>query len=627
MQLDALSDEWKRHLRGKLAVLVIDNADDEREVKPFLPDGSPHVVLITSRRSFTGLEATPYPLKALPDEGAAQMIGNILDRPLGDGGQEAAKALARLCDGNPLAIKLAVSALAGKNDASLEGRLAELESSANRLLVIDEYANTKGRGVAWSFGLSYQQLTGDARLALRRLALAPFPIVSVKAATALVGQSRDVVLMSLRELAAEALLDEVSRDRAVYEMHDLTREYARILVGHDDGQENEAAVSRLLAYYWTAAEFADGFLTRQRPPEAIEPPQPSISHDLIDLSGVIRWIRDDFFGQGGELSNMLACADYAVRQAEGNVDRDRNAWVVLFASAFAGILRNEGEWQRSIDLQTHAVECAQKINVPLGIANALSERGLLRRLAGELQRAEADLREAIAIYRRVGGAAGQVGMAHALNTLGVVLDQQLRPDESRRALQEALDTSRSIADSLGEANVLQDQGMTELFARNYEQAIRLIGQALTIYQAEGQPLGVAHASIYLARAQLRAGDEEAAAGSLESARRLYQDLGNTLGEANVLVQLGTILRARDRGLAVDRLNQAVELSSGIGNQMTRMAALNQLGGIYLDSGEQSAALEAWSRALRIAREHGVRREEAMLEDQLRQVRSARRLPE
>jgi tetratricopeptide (TPR) repeat protein len=625
MSLDALSEEWQRHLQGKFAILIIDNAQDVEQVEPFLPDDSPHIVLITSRGELTGLEATPYLLKALPEEGATQMIRNIVDRRLGQGEQAAAGELARLCDCNPLAIKWAVSPLAGKNDASLNGRLGEFKRTLNRLLVIDGYAHRKGRGVAWSFGLSYEQLTDGAKLVLRRLALAPFPVVGVKAATALVDRSDDVVL-GLRELASESLLDELSRDRAIYEMHDLTREYARILVSRDDTQENQAAINRLLAYYWAAAEYADDFLTRQRPPVAIEPPESTVSHDLTDLSSVIRWVRGELpdqrgnpRGQIGELPNLLACADYVVQQAEGNDNRDGNAWVVLFASALAGILRNESQWLRSIELQTRAIECAEKLDVPLGMANALSERGLLRRLAADLEQAEADLEQAIAIYRLVGGA-GQVGVANALNTLGVVLDQRKRPEEGRRRLVEALDIYRSLGEVVGEANVLQDQGVTEFFAGNYDQAIQLIGRALALYRTKGQSLGMAHSSAYLARAQRMIGDEQTAAGNLESARVLYQDLGNKLGEINVLVQLSAVLRARDPGLAVKKLNEVVELSAEFGNQMTRMDALDQLGEIYLETGNREAAHEAWSRGLGIAREYGVRREETKFAGKLRQVR-------
>lgn len=336
-------------------------------------------------------------------------------------------------------------------------------------------------------------------------------------------------------------------------------------------------------------------------------------HSFADRPSVIKWVR-------AEIYNLLACADYVVQNAEDNDRREENSWVVLFAHALAGILRNESQWRRSIELQTRAVKSGEKIHVPLAVANALSERGILYRLTAELDSAAADLTRAISIYRQVGGAAGQTGEAHALNTYGVVLDQRDERDEGRRRLSEALDIYRRVNDPLGEANVLHDQGMAEFFAGNFDMAAQLLGQALELYKSVDQPLGMAHAHSNLARAQHSVGDERAAADNLQSARVLYRDLGNQLGEINVLVRLGAVLRQQDRDGAVEILNESIGLSLGIGNQLARIHALDELGEIYLADGDTTAALDTWSRALKIAREHGVLREAAKLTDKIRRVR-------
>ena len=38
--LDGLAGQWRRHMTGKFLVLLLDNADDEEQVLPFLPGGS-----------------------------------------------------------------------------------------------------------------------------------------------------------------------------------------------------------------------------------------------------------------------------------------------------------------------------------------------------------------------------------------------------------------------------------------------------------------------------------------------------------------------------------------------------------------------------------------------------------
>lgn len=614
MSLDDLAAEWRIHLQGKFLVLVLDNADSVSQISPFLPGGTSFILLITGRRKLKGMaddDLTPFPLKELPEDGAVQMIKNITGPTHDAEDQQATVEISRLFGCHPKAIALAVSDLVGNAHVTLADRLAELKGHPNLLLAADDYADEESGRVAWSFDLSYTHLSENSQLVLRRLALAPVPVVSVEAATALADLPRDVVAASLRELALGTLLDDDGRQS--YQMHDLVRRYARSLAARDDAAANRDAVNRLLAYYWAAAATVDVVFTRQPAPRAIDLPVPTVQHHFADRSSVIEWAR-------AELANLLVCADYVVRRAENSDDREENSWVVLFADALAGILRNDGHWRRSIELQTQAVISAERIQAPLAVANALSERGLLHRLTAELQPAVDDLERAISIYREIGGEAALAGEANALNTYGVVLDQLDRQDEGRQRLGEALDICRRINYPLGEANILHDQGMADFFARNYDEAVQLLQQALELYRAVGQPLGMAHAYNNLARAQQLAGDNRASADNLEAARELYGELGNSLGVINVLIRLGTVLRQSDRERAVRILNEVVAKSIDIGNQLARIDALDALGEIYINDGETGAALSVWSQALQIAREHGVQREEAKLAAKIGNVR-------
>lgn len=620
MDLDELSAAWRKYLHGKFPILVLDDAHDEAQVEPFLPGDPPYIVLVTARGKLEGLDGVKqYRLGLLTEDEATQLIINLVGRPLQVGDKETIKEIARLCDYHPLAIKLAVRNLAGKSHVSFADRLAQLNEHDNRLLGIDEHTNKETERVAYSFGLSYTQLPHGAKLVLRRLGLAPVPVISEEAATALVGLGADEVTASLKKLDGEALIEE--SERQGYQLHDLIRHYAKILAVRDDPAENEAAVNRLLAYYWEAAAYADSLLTRQPPPVAIEPPVPTVHHDFSGHPGVIEWVR-------AELPNLLACAQHVEENAAGSDGYEENSWVVLFAAALAGILRNEGLWSRSIELQTRAVTAAEQIHLPLAVANALSERGMLYRLTGELDSAAADLTQAISIYREVGGAEGRSGEAHALNNSAIVLEQQAKQAnqdvqdkkvESQRRLTEALDIYRALNDPLGEANVLHDQGMAEFFEKNYDTAVQLLERALDLYKTVDHPLGMAHAYNNLARAQQSIGDEDAA-DNLELARVKYGELGNRLGAARVLIRRAEVLRQRDRGEAARALNEALEISKDIGNQSAQIDALDGLGELSVFAGDPDAALGMWSCALKIAKEHGMEREGARLADKVGRVR-------
>jgi tetratricopeptide (TPR) repeat protein len=614
MNLDQLSAEWRKQLHGKFLILLLNNAEDESQILPFLPGGSSYIVLITSRRSLPGLIGkvlASYRLEVLDMASAVQMIRSVTGRPLGENGKEnpieeqaAIEGIARLCEYLPLAIWMAVSELAEKSDIKFADRLAQLEAAPSLLLEIDEYVGKGRDGVIRSFERSYEQLSDASRNLLRLLGLPPVPAISIEAASALANIPFDVARSNLREAEKEALITK-NRDGS-YEMHDLIRRYARSLAGRDDPAKNEAAVKRLFDYYLGALCYIDSILTRQQPPQSIDLPVPTVTHDFVDPPSAIAWARV-------ELTNLLACADYIVRNAESAGGREEKARAILFIGGLAGLLRNDGLWDRSIGFQTQAINVGEQLHVPLAVANALSERALLYRLTGQLEAAVIDLDRAIAIYREIGGSAGGTGEAHALNTYGVVLDQRKDQVKGRQRLSEALSIHRRLNNPLGEANVLHDQGMAEFFAKNDDAATQLLSEALTLYASIDHPLGMAHAYYNLGRAQQRVGSEDAE-GNFELARLAYQNLGNKLGEINVLIQLGAVLRDHHNfSRAAEVLDEAIGKSVEIGSQLGLVNSLYERGELYKTMRKRKAALAAWARALETAREHGLEREEARLE--------------
>jgi tetratricopeptide (TPR) repeat protein len=621
MDQDDLAGEWRKSLRGRLLILLLDDPADEGQVLPFLAGDTSHVVLITSRESLPGLVAggaEECVLEPLSADGVAQMVQNILKRPLGEGERRHVDQIARLSGGHPQAVEIAVRELARKDEAALGRRVAELEQNPKLLLGVEEYRKRGPVGnasVAAAFDLSYTQQSSDARLTLRRMATAPVPVLDAAAVAALTGFPRARAAVLLEELAKPALIQAVDAAPGRYQLHDLIRHYGRSLAERDNPAESRAAVGRLMAYYLDGAAQADAQLTRQPTPAAVERPVPAVRPELPALVSVMNWVR-------AELDNLLACADFVQREAKERGGREEDASVLLFASALAGILRNTGLWRQSIELQSRAVESAERLQAPLGIASALSERGMLRRLTSEYDLAIPDLERAVGIYQATGSLEGQAGAAHVLNTWGVVCDLQRSGDEGRRLLGESLEIFQRCNDSLGEANVLHDQGMAKLFAGNLDAASQLISQSLALFQAIGQPLGTAHAHNNLARVQQAMGANREAEINFGKAAELYGILGNKLGEVSALILLGTEQRRHDYRGAIRTLKSAVAQSEDTVSQSALVQALDALGDAYRDHGNRRSARDAWSRALRIARQHGMERDETMLKGRLESVRTS-----
>jgi tetratricopeptide (TPR) repeat protein len=626
--IEGIAGLWRGYLASQDAflILLLDDAGGADEVRPFLPGRSGYIVLVTSRRTLPDLivptGATPVNLGAMDESAASHLIRKVARRVIDDHDDLAVKGIADFCGYHPLAMTLAVAPLAGNPEISFAERLAELEARPQRLPAIDEYLDGKNDGVAKAFELSYTQLPAACQLLLRRLSLAPLQAISREAAGALSDWSAEQVRPYLRQLEVEAF---VSREHDHTHLHDLIREYVKSLAGEDDPVENAAAIGRLLGYYYASAAYVDTMLTRQPPPPPFEPPYPGVGRDQLSRQAAVGWARD-------ELPNLQALTDYVVLQAEGG-DAVASHWVVLFASALAGLLRNDGYWLESIDRQTQAVAAAVRLDSPLAEANALHERALLYRLSARLDDAISDLDRALILYRDVGGDAGAIGAAHVLNTYGVVLDQRNRPTEAQERFDQAMVGHRRLGDRLGEANVLHDEGMKEYFAGKraeregppgqalvcYQAAAGLLGQALALFQEVDHPLGQAHARLNLGRAERNAGRESAAAANLDAAGGLYHELGNRLGEATILVELGEMLRRLPEDQydkqVVRYLRKAERISKRIGNQRVRGTAFEQLGEFYLAKGCRDRAIARFGQALRLYRENGLDRD-AELEQRL-----------
>jgi tetratricopeptide (TPR) repeat protein len=650
MSLDQLEGEWRKELQGTFLILVLDNVDDEGQVAPFLPGNSEYILLATARRVPPGVlnrSIDPFQLDVLDGRGARQMIGKAANRRVKRTDLVPVEKIAELCGCHPLAIKLAASSLRKDSRVTFQDRRQELERVLPHFLPeIDKYASRDYIGVVKSFERSYARLKVDEKLVLRRLGLVPLPVLRPEAAAALASIAVEDAATILGELEEEALinkpkeageplteLDKIKQalaklkkpqkapaepEKDVYQIHDLVRHYGRLLTNADSRAENEAAVTRLLAYYHDGAARVDAILTRQPPPKAVETPAPFMRHHFPDRPSTIIWART-------ELPNLLACADYVVQAAKGPEHHEEKRWVVRFATALAGFLRNEGMWPKSIELQIHALDAARQLGVPLAEANALTELGILRRLVTDLDAAASDLERAIALYRDIGGEQARIGESHALNTYGTVLDQLTSKEEARRAeakqaLKEALEISRALNYRLGEANVLHDQGMTELFAGNFDGAIQLLRRALNLFQAVDQRLGMAHANSNIARALERAGDEEEAARYLGSARMIYgNELENRLGVVNTLIRLGEVHRRNDHRQAIKDLNEAAKLSVEIKNHIGHVNALDEQGEVYLANGERKRARKSWTVALAVAREHGITREVERLQGKIKRL--------
>ncbi|MGD0604158.1 MAG: tetratricopeptide repeat protein [Streptosporangiaceae bacterium] len=624
--LEARAALWRDRLAGRKMLLVLDDAAGSEQIRPLLPSADGSLVLVTSRRHLSALEdATTISLDTLPPDEAAALMILLADRPGLGPADPAVDEITRLCGYLPLAVGILARQLHHHPAWSLTERAAELAVAVDRL----ELMTTENVSVAAAFNLSYDDLTEDQQRLFRRLGLHPGTDVDAYAAAAVEGCDLATARRHLDALYDQHLLIERAHGR--YQLHDLLRQHARTLAGRlDPDTDREQATARLLDYYQYTAALAETRLARQTQAAAPAgaPTPPAAVPGLPDSTRALAWTR-------AERANLLACLDLAERLGQ-------DARVVGFTAAVVDLLRQDGPWIDARDRQTAAVQAAQRLGDPAGLAGALNNLGVARWLTDDHTGAGQALQEALSIYRKLGDRLGQanalnnlghvrqleddrqgalqaqqealniyrdlgdrLGQGNALSSLGVVRRQIGDFQDAAWALEQALDIYRDIGDRTGQANALINLGITLWQSNDYQRAAAVLQEALEISRDLGDRLGEANALINLGAVWRQTGDFQDAAGALEQALAVYRDIGSRLGQGNALIYLGTIRRhTRDYRGAATALEQALGILREVRDQAGQAAALLYLGGVRRQTGDHSGAATALAEALGILHDIG-----------------------
>ncbi|WP_433872182.1 BTAD domain-containing putative transcriptional regulator [Saccharopolyspora sp. CA-218241] len=212
--------EFRARLADRRALVVLDDAVDEAQVRPLLPGAGPCVALITSRYRLGGLEGVRrWELDVLPADDA----GELINRVAGGARPRDVTALVRCCGRLPLALRIVGARLATgtRSAARLAEDLAPEEHRLDGLVIGDLNVRTR-------LASSYRRLGPQARRAFRcvgSLGAEPVPAGRV---TAALGVDATRARRYLDELVAVHLVEPVGPPSAVrFRMHELIRLYAR----------------------------------------------------------------------------------------------------------------------------------------------------------------------------------------------------------------------------------------------------------------------------------------------------------------------------------------------------------------------------------------------------------------
>ena len=159
-------------------LLVFDNAEDPVALRPYLPEGSGHHVLITSRNPAWSGIATPVATAVWTPEQGADFLARRLPGHVSNADHAALRELAEALGGLPLALEQAAGFLDETGMAAAD-YTAQVRGYDSAPLVLDEGRAVTGyeRSVLATLSIAFPRLGEDAAQLLRLLSFcAPDPV-------------------------------------------------------------------------------------------------------------------------------------------------------------------------------------------------------------------------------------------------------------------------------------------------------------------------------------------------------------------------------------------------------------------------------------------------------------------
>ncbi|MDF5755246.1 helix-turn-helix domain-containing protein [Spongiactinospora sp. TRM90649] len=228
-RFEAQLDWYRSTTVNRRMMIIFDDAQDENQILPLLPDLRSCTVIVTGRRRLAGLAGSKrLELEPFSGEESLELLRRILGADRVGAEPVPAYELTTLCHGLPLALRLVGTKLASRPHWKLADMVARLSDEAR---VLDEISY-KNRELRRLLAGAIRRVDPIAQRILRRLGRSRESRWTAGRAAAILGMTLDETMELLECLVEERLLVAAPpshRGEIVYEFPNLLGVYAREL--------------------------------------------------------------------------------------------------------------------------------------------------------------------------------------------------------------------------------------------------------------------------------------------------------------------------------------------------------------------------------------------------------------
>jgi tetratricopeptide (TPR) repeat protein len=590
-------------LASKKALLVLDNATSDGEIRPLLPPSGNCAVLITSRRQDLAVLDTAYRINLEPFDTAKQaslaLFAQILGQERVDQKLAQFQQMADLLGHLPLAIDIAANRLKHEPGWTTEQMLSRWQAEQSRLAIL-----VRGdQAVQLSFDVSFQCLSEPDQALFTLLGLFVGPDFSVELAAALAQRPYQQIADGLRRLFSYSLLQAGGNGR--YRLHPLLREYARTRC--EESQHQHFAKLFLDYAHQNAAEHQTLEQENSNIFAALAIAQSRNLH-IPFVDAVIAlfpfWQSQGYLEQAyhflQQAETAARCQDYqkglilvlhhqgftAMKQGQPGQaelyyqealdlarqvdDRNQTSELLLKLGALA---HRHGQFEDAAVFYNESLTLARELDNQSRVGGLLINLGLVAAVQGEVDKAAAYYEESLAIVKAIENSNLTIIV---LQNLGSLVDERGDYAQAKTYYQEGLTLAETLNDPELRSRILGNLGLVACNLGNFAEAAAYFRTGLALAEKSNLTVQICRQQANLGYVAVLRGQYHQANIHYQAALQLARELDFPEDLSVILNQMGDCAVRRERyGEAAGYYEEAGDTAVSI--NLARETAFSQYG--------------------------------------------------